>query len=116
MKILIVDNDRGIRRLMTSMLAPLAPEVAECGDGADALAAFEAHRPDVVLMDIGMRRLDGIAATAVIVAAHPAARVVIVTNYDDPDLRQAASQAGACGYVLKEDLIELVPLLERLGC
>jgi DNA-binding NarL/FixJ family response regulator len=114
MKFLIVDNDAGIRRLMASVLAPLAPEIVECADGADALAAYEAHHPDVVLMDIAMQRLDGIAATAAITAVHPAARVLIVTNYDDTDLREAASVAGACGYVLKENLLQIPPLLERL--
>jgi DNA-binding NarL/FixJ family response regulator len=65
-------------------------------------------------MDIQMRGLDGIAATGAIVSAAPGARVVIVTQHDEPDLREAAARAGACGYVLKENLLALKPLLERL--
>ena len=80
-KILIVEDNAAVRRVIASVLAPLAPTIAECSDGEDALIAYEACRPDVVLMDIAMQRLDGLAATAAIIAVHPAARVVIVTNH-----------------------------------
>ena len=113
-KILIVDNDPAIRRLLASMLARLAPTIVECDDGARALEVYEAHRPDVVLMDVAMGAVDGISATALLTSAHPGSRVVMVTNYDDPYLREAAAEAGACGYVLKENLLELPGLLQRL--
>jgi len=111
-KVLIVENDPGIRRLLAGVLAPLGPEIVECDDGADALAAYDSQHPDVVLMDIAMPRLDGISATADLTSVHPDARVVMVTSYDDVDLREAAAAAGACGYVLKEDLRPLLSLLE----
>lgn len=114
MKLLVVENNAAVRRVIASVLAPLTPDIVECEDGSQALAAYEAHRPDVVLMDIAMERLDGIAATGAIRAAHPAARVIIVTNYDEWDLRKDAAGAGACGYVLKKNLLELPSLLERL--
>ena len=60
-----------------------------------------------------MRQIDGIAATNAINTAHPAAHVVVVTN-DSPDLRNAPSAAGASAYVLKENLLELVPVLAQL--
>ena len=113
-KILIVDNDPAIRRLLASMLARLAPQIVECDDGARALDAYEAHRPDVVLMDVAMGAVDGISATALLTSTHPGIRVVMVTNYDDPYLREAAAEAGARGYVLKENLVELPGLLRRL--
>jgi DNA-binding NarL/FixJ family response regulator len=69
----------------------------------------------VVLMDIAMPGLDGISATAGLTSADPGARVVMVTNYDDVELREAAAAAGACGYVLKEDLRPLLSLLDRRG-
>jgi DNA-binding NarL/FixJ family response regulator len=114
MKLLIVDDDAGIRQLISVVLAAVSPEIAECADGADALSAYETHRPDVVLMDIAMAHVDGLAATASITAAHPDARVVIVSNHDEPDLRAAAHQAGACGYVVKRNLLDLVPLLKGI--
>ena len=115
MKLLIVDDDPEIRRLIAVVLAPLAPEIAECGDGAEALAAYTRHAPDVVLMDIAMDGVDGLAATSAIIATHPAARVVIVSNHGAVDLREAASRAGACGYVLKEDLRQLRHVVENVS-
>ena len=73
---------------------------------------YLAHRPDVVLMDIAMRGVNGIAATLQICQADPAARVVIVTDYDDQDLRAAAERAGASGDVLKENLLDLLCCLK----
>ena len=70
------------------------------------------HRPDVVLMDIAMRG-DGIMATRRIKEVHPEARIVIVANHDEPDLREAATHAGASGYVLKTNLLELRTWLEH---
>ncbi len=63
MKLLIVDDNAAVRRLIRSIVLPFAGEVFECVDGADALAAYQAHRMDVVLMDIRMSEVDGIEAT-----------------------------------------------------
>jgi CheY-like chemotaxis protein len=112
-KLLVVDDDPEIRRLIAVVLAPMAPDIAECADGADALAAYARHTPDVVLMDIAMPGLDGLAATAAIIATHPLARVVVVSNHGAADLREAARRAGACGYVLKEDLRQLRQVVEQ---
>lgn len=114
MKVLIVDDSARVRRLVADFVASVAVEVIECSDGAEALAAYESHQPDVVLMDIEMRDRDGIAATRDIVLAHPHARVVIVTDYDEMDLREAARAVGACGYVLKENLFELRHVLQHV--
>jgi CheY-like chemotaxis protein len=114
MKILIVDDNARVRRMIVEMSAPLAADVIECSDGAQALRAYLRHQPDAVLMDVAMRVMDGIAATVEILGADPAARVVIVTDYDEAELRAAAQAAGACGYVLKENLLELRGVLEQL--
>ena len=76
------------------------------------MTAYSAQLPDFVLMDISMKGLDGITATTQIKAAHPGARVIMVTDYDEPPLREAARTAGACGCVLKEDLFEVGRLLD----
>jgi DNA-binding NarL/FixJ family response regulator len=65
-------------------------------------------------MDIEMSRMDGLTATRNIVQAFPGARVVIVTKHDNNYIREAAREAGACGYVLKENLMAIRELLERL--
>jgi two-component system chemotaxis response regulator CheY len=112
MTILIVDDNARVRRMIAEMVGPLGSEVIECADGAQAVEMYQAHRPSVVLMDVAMRGLDGIAATTRIVHTHSGARIVIVTDYDEPELRAAAATAGACAYVLKENLLELRGVLE----
>jgi DNA-binding NarL/FixJ family response regulator len=62
-------------------------------------------------MDIQMAVMDGLTATRRIRAVDPAARVIMVTDHDQSDLREAARQAGACGYVVKDNLPELIGLL-----
>jgi len=114
MNILIVENSPRMRRTIRSMVAGWAYGVFECEDGNGALEAYAAHRPDWVLMDIGLKEIDGIVATAMLKAAYPEAKVVIVTDYDDVRLRQAAQHAGACGYVLKEDLFQLRAIINAL--
>jgi CheY-like chemotaxis protein len=111
MNILIVEDSEQMRRAVKCFVSDLAEQVYECGDGAQALAAYGQHRPDWVLMDIEMKELDGISATRQIMAAFPEAHIVIVTNYDDGDLREAARRAGACEYVVKEDLLDLRRIL-----
>jgi DNA-binding NarL/FixJ family response regulator len=114
MKFLIVDDNAAVRRLIRSIVLPLAGDICECTDGADALSAYLAQKPDVVLMDIRMNEVDGIRATKQIRAADGKARILIVTGFDDTELRQASMDAGACGYVLKDNLLELVRLLETI--
>lgn len=113
MKLLIVEDNASVRKVIRNLVARVAGEIYECADGAGALTLFKQERPDFVLMDIQMDGMDGITATRQVKADDPTARVIIVTNYDQPDLREAAYQAGACGYVSKENLLELVRLLEE---
>jgi DNA-binding NarL/FixJ family response regulator len=114
MTVLIVDDNPGVRRLLRRVVLDTASTVWECSDGAEALAVYADLRPDIVLMDIHMSNMDGLAATRQIREFHPQARVVVVTDYDDDDLRKAASEAGACGYALKQNLTELPVLIRSI--
>ena len=107
MCVLVVEDSSEMRRVIRRMLAEVADEIVECADGSEALAAYSQARPDWVLMDIEMAGLDGISATRQITTAYPAARVLIVTGHGDEPLREAAQAAGACGYVLKENLLTI---------
>jgi DNA-binding NarL/FixJ family response regulator len=113
MKLMIVEDHPGVRKVIRNLVATVAPEICECADGGGALALYRRERPDFVLMDLQMEGVDGITATRQLKAVDPKARVIIVTDYDQPDLREAAYQAGACGYVSKENLLELVRLLKE---
>jgi CheY-like chemotaxis protein len=112
MKLLIVEDNLAIRGLLKSLVEPLANEIGECGDGRNAVAFYECERPDFVLMDIDLGEMDGITATRQIKAFDRDAKVIIVTSYDKSDLRAEANKAGACGYVLKENLFDVLELLQ----
>jgi two-component system, NarL family, response regulator len=105
-RVLTVDDHPVVRTGIRAILANEADMavVAEAGDGTEAAAMYEAHRPDVVLMDLRMPKLDGIAAARAIIAAHPEARIVALTSYEgDADIYRALD-AGACGYLIKDML------------
>ena len=110
--ILIVDDNDEIRRLIATLVSDLADTIVECSDGSEALAAYSKHLPEWVLMDIKMGNLDGIAATKKIKAKFADAKIMIVTDYDDANLREAALRAGAREYVVKEDLLALRLILQ----
>lgn len=112
MKVLIVDDNCDARRMIRKFLLHTADEIRECSDGAEALSAYREFLPNWVLMDWEMP-MNGLEATKDIIADFPAARILIVTNYAEKDLRQAAVEAGALGVVLKDDLIELNSILKR---
>ncbi len=73
----------------------------EASNGADAVALAASHTPDVILMDIRMPGMDGLAATREVLAATPTARVVILTTFDDDEYLYGALRAGASGFLLK---------------
>jgi two-component system response regulator DegU len=111
MKIMIVDDNATVRRIIRRAVSEIADEVFECSDGAEVLPFYAECLPDLVLMDIRMPRVDGLAATSHLKTHFPRASVFIVTDIDDEAVRSAAMEAGACGYALKQNLIQLDELI-----
>ncbi len=107
MKVLIVDDSSQMRGMMRQFLPSTAGEICECEDGIDALEYYEKFLPDWVLMDWEMKRMNGLEATKQIIGKFPEAKILLVTQYNDRELRAAAAEAGAYGFVLKENLAEL---------
>jgi DNA-binding NarL/FixJ family response regulator len=103
-RVLLVDDDALVRSGLRMMLAGAAnvDVVAEATDGREVLAAVDRHRPDVVLMDIRMPQLDGIAATRLLAAQPDPPAVVVLTTFDADELVLRALQAGAAGFLLKD--------------
>jgi DNA-binding NarL/FixJ family response regulator len=103
-RVLLVDDDALVRSGLRLMLAGAAnvDVVAEAEDGSEVLGVVDLHRPDVVLMDIRMPRLDGIAATRLLVAQPDPPAVVVLTTFDADELVLRALQAGAAGFLLKD--------------
>ena len=103
-RVLIVDDDALVRSGLRMMLSgsERMDIVAEAQDGTEVLAAVDAHRPDVVLMDLRMPRLDGLAATALLKGQPRAPHVLVLTTFDADELVLRALRAGAEGFVLKD--------------
>ena len=114
-KLLIIDDHPQMRLLLQFVVRDLVQMVYECEDGSQALAAYALYRPDWVFMDIEMKGMDGLTATSTLHRIFPDAKVIIITQHNDEHFREAARQAGACAYVLKENLLSLRPLLRGLA-
>lgn len=102
--VLLVDDDALVRSALRLILGgdPAIVVVGEAADGIDGLALVESLRPDVVLMDIRMPRLDGLAATERALALHPELTVVVLTTFDTDDMVLSALRIGARGFLLKD--------------
>ena len=113
-RVLLVDDDGLMRAGLRAVLSSdeTVEVVGEAADGRAAVERTRVLRPDVVLMDVRMPELDGIAATRLIVAAAPAARVLMLTTFSDDDYVVDALAAGASGFLLKrarpEQLLEAI--------
>ena len=105
--VLVVEDNASMRALIRSLVEKVTPAVHECADGESAVAVYARVHPDLVLMDVRMGAMDGIAATRAIRTADPEARVIIVTERGEEAVRRAAAAAGASGFLLKENLLEL---------
>ena len=121
-RVLVVDDQAMVRAGFRMILEtePSITVVGEAADGAQAVEMVERTRPDVVLMDVRMPRMDGIEATAKITRAMapvPAPRVLILTTFDLDDHVYAALRAGASGFLLKdapaEQLIDAIAVIAR---
>ncbi|MEY9873851.1 DNA-binding NarL/FixJ family response regulator [Streptacidiphilus sp. MAP12-33] len=117
-RILIADDQALIRQGLRAVLdsEPGLEVVAEAADGAEAVEAARRLRPDVVVMDVRMPRLDGVAATRALLAAEPApCRVLILTTFHLDDYVAQALRAGASGFLLKDStadqLVEAVKVI-----
>ena len=103
-RVLLVDDHALLRTGVANIInqEPGLRVVAEAGDGAEALAAWEQHRPDVTLLDLRMPVMEGVEVVRQIRARDPHALVIVLTTYDTDDEISSALKAGAKAYVLKD--------------
>ncbi len=103
-RVLLVDDQElvraGLRRIMQT--TDELDVVAECADGDEVVDAVRVHRPDVVVMDIRMKRIDGVEATKRLRSDDASPPVLVLTTFDDDELLSAALRAGAAGFQLKD--------------
>jgi len=122
MNLLIVDDDQLIRTSLKISLSrePDITVIGQAADGGEAVEICKTSLPDIILMDINMPGVDGIAATRLIKSRHPEVKIMMLTTFDDrPNIQQALA-AGADGYLVKTDKIsgiagKLRLLLDGIG-
>jgi len=111
--LLIVDDSAEMRRLIRQVAAESTDVVIECTDGDEVLDAYTEHRPDWVLMDVEMKRMDGLTATRNLTRRHPEAKVVIVTKHTDDETRRVARELGARFFISKDEVFSLRTLIRQ---
>ena len=117
MKIMIVDDHAEMRRLLKSIVSLSvgdSVEFIECESGEEAIEQYEISNPSCVLMDIELKRIDGFYTTQKIFKYDSDARVIIVTSHSSPSIRSASEELGVFGFVTKDNLSGIPPLLHTI--
>ncbi|PFG34870.1 response regulator [Sanguibacter antarcticus] len=109
-RVVLVDDDPLVRAGLRLILGGDKDVhiVGEAPDGAEGVLVVARTQPDVVLMDIRMPRLDGLAATEQVLAAHPSTKVIVLTTFDTDDMVFSALRIGAQGFLLKDTAPEQI--------
>ena len=116
MNIVIVDDDRFVSGALKTILE-VSEEItvdAVGEDGAEAVALYRRHRPDVLLMDIRMKEMSGLEAAEKILEEFPDAKILLLTTFSDDDYIVRALRLGAKGYLLKQDYASILPALQAV--
>lgn len=116
MKIVIVDDDYLVTEALKTILETNEDvQVPATGaDGREAVKLFEEYRPDVLLMDIRMKNMNGLEALTEILKADPKANVLLLTTFLDDEYIVKALRLGAKGYLLKQDYASILPALRAI--
>jgi len=110
LRVIVADDDALVRRVLRDVLQRAGIVViAEAAGGREAVELTLYYKPDIVLMDLLMPGTDGIAATREILAAQPAAKIVMISSSEDEELGLLTLRMGACGYLSKSVNIESIP-------
>ena len=111
MKVMIVDDSPRIRKALRRVINK-DTDFAECENGEEAVNNYPDFLPDWVMMDIEMPIMDGLEASSRIIKNYPNAKILLITQYDEPELRTKAKGIGIAGYVLKDNLYEIAEYIE----
>ena len=115
-RVLLVDDDQLIRMSLKIIIEadPVLSVVDTGANGQEAVILFEQHKPDVLLMDIRMQPIDGLAAGEKILSTHPQARILYLTTFADDAYIIRALRLGARGYILKQNFECIVPAIKAV--
>ena len=106
--LLVVDDHLVVRRGLELLLKPKhgVQIIAEAHNGLEAIERVKQYKPDVILMDIKMPKMNGIEAAQIITSEYPESRILALTSFTEPEQVNAIIQAGALGYILKDSTAE----------
>jgi len=113
MKLLLVDDNDNMRRIMRDLYSPYFSEIIECSDGVEAVEQFSSIHPDWTVMDIQMKQMDGIEATKRILSDDANAKIILISQHNDEEIVTEAQQSGAVAFVKKDDLVEIVEIINK---
>ncbi|MCK9410529.1 MAG: response regulator transcription factor [Bacteriovoracaceae bacterium] len=113
MRFLIVEDNPAMRKTIRKIVASPEDAVMECSDGDEALAAYITFHPDWVLMDYEMERKDGITATTEILHSDSKAKVLVLSQYNDEDIRETAEKAGAYQFIAKQNILDIKKIINH---
>jgi len=111
MKLMIIDDHDGMRSTIRQLISAPGDNVVECVSGDEALQQLANFKPDCVTVDVSLPGLCAFKTMRAIRETYPPARIICVTSHDQPDYRQAAFDAGASGFVVKDNLSDLYLLV-----
>lgn len=114
MRVLVADDDRAFRGTLKRVMETRHFRIWEAGDGEEAVEFSRSLRPDLIMMDLSMPRMDGLEATRIIKAEQPDVRIVVCTVHNEPVYRRAASLNGADAFVAKSRCFSELDFLESL--
>ena len=116
MRIVVVDDDQIVAiSLKTILESDKEIEVVACGnDGEDAIELYDRERPDILLMDIQMKRTSGLSAAEQIMEKYPEARILLLTTFSDDEYIIKALDIGVKGYILKQDFDGILPAVKAV--
>ena len=116
MRVLIIDDDFFITTALKTILEADS-EIQVCGsgkNGKEAVSLYDSLHPDILLMDIRMEEMDGLAASAEILARDPRAKILLLTTFLDDEYIIRALKLGARGYLLKQNYNSIIPALKAV--
>lgn len=115
MKIIIIDDDYLVVNSLKTIITANGIEVLAVGyDGLDAIELYSKYRPDLILMDIRMEKMNGIDATKEILKIDPRANILLITTFQDDEYISSALSLGCKGYILKQNIEGIIPAINAV--
>lgn len=115
MRILIIDDDKLVCSSLKTIIEAKGLDVIGIGhNGEEAIKLFQALRPDVLLMDIRMEKMDGVKASELILHEYPDAKILFLTTFSDDDYIVKALKLGVKGYILKQNFDSIITSLKAV--